>query len=490
VSASFARAARRIIAGLAALGLASCGPGTVPPRSPDASAREAEWVYDVTLAPDSEALDVRATFAPGVLGDGTELSVTEGAEPFVREVAGASGPVTAHGGAWSVPSCANGCTLHYRFALADACASIGNDAVANGTRAAFEAPAGAWLLRPMRVRDGDTFRLTVRTPAPGTAFATGLRGTSDGPVTSIHGLASELSRAPYTLFGPLRSHVVSTGGANVILAMSASPRGASDDALVAWARRSGDAVAKNFGRFPIDGALVGILPGRRAHRSGVGFGRATASLLGGSILVDVGTSVDEPALRRDWVLVHEMIHLAVPSLDRKHRWMEEGLATYLEPLVRARAGLVEPSEVWTDFEAMMHKGLPEAGDRGLDVTRTWGRLYWGGALFCFVADVEIRKRSRGARSLDDALRAILDAGGNNGARWSIERTFAVGDAATGLDVLTSMYAAWKEAPVAVDLPRLFAELGVRAPQRPDEPVTFDDAAPLSAVRRAMTTARP
>lgn len=55
-------------------------------------------------------------------------------------------------------------------------------------------------------------------------------------------------------------------------------------------------------------------------------------------------------------------------------------------------------------------GRPEAGDRGLDRTPTWGRTYWGGAFFCFVADVQIREATHGAKSLDDALRAIVAAG--------------------------------------------------------------------------------
>ena len=42
----------------------------------------------------------------------------------------------------------------------------------------------------------------------------------------------------------------------------------------------------------------------------------------------------------------------------------------------------------------MPKGLPQAGDEGLDNTDTWGRKYWGGAMFCLFADVEIRKANR------------------------------------------------------------------------------------------------
>jgi hypothetical protein len=45
----------------------------------------------------------------------------------------------------------------------------------------------------------------------------------------------------------------------------------------------------------------------------------------------------------------------------------------------------------------MPKGLPQAGDQGLDNTDTWGRKYWGGAMFCLMADIEIRRSGRRSR---------------------------------------------------------------------------------------------
>src|SRR6185436_8924834 len=134
----------------------------------------------------------------------------------------------------------------------------------------------------------------------------------------------------------------------------------------------------------------------------------------------------------DWVAVHEMIHLAFPSVAREHLWIEEGLATYLEPVVRVRAGMMSEDDAWRALVEMLPNGLPRAGDRGLDRTRTWGRVYWGGALYCLLADIEIRKRTQNAHGLDDALRGILRAGGNDAAHWPLERALDAGDRATGV----------------------------------------------------------
>jgi hypothetical protein len=73
----------------------------------------------------------------------------------------------------------------------------------------------------------------------------------------------------------------------------------------------------------------------------------------------------------------------------------------------------------------MPQGLPQAGDRGLDHTPTWGRTYWGGAIFYLLADVKIRKRTRNRVGLQQALQGILAAGGNHEQDWPIQRILSV-----------------------------------------------------------------
>src|SRR5204863_3764170 len=172
---------------------------------------------------------------------------------------------------------------------------------------------------------------------------------------------------------------------------------------------------------------------------------------GATIKMNVGSLSTASDFAADWVMTHEMVHLAFPSVPDAHHWIEEGLATYIEPIARARAGSLTSEKVWTDLVNGLPQGLPEPGDRGLDFTPTWGRTYWGGALFCLLADVEIRERTGGSRSLDDALRAVVRAGGNISVRWPIERALAVGDRATGTDVLERLYRKMAHASSSPDL---------------------------------------
>ena len=182
-----------------------------------------------------------------------------------------------------------------------------------------------------------------------------------------------------------------------------------------------------YGRFPSERTLLLVVPN---DGEGFGYGKALGNG-GASILLPIGEHTSRAKLADDWVLVHEMVHVGFPSLDRRHLWLEEGLATYIEPIARARIGRLSAETVWGGLVRGLPNGLPMAGDEGLDTTHTWGRTYWGGALFCLLADLDIRERTQNKKSLDDALRAIVAEGGTIAVRWELGRVLEVGDKATG-----------------------------------------------------------
>ena len=134
----------------------------------------------------------------------------------------------------------------------------------------------------------------------------------------------------------------------------------------------------------------------------------------------------------------------------------------------------------------MPKGLPQAGDEGLDNTDTWGRRYWGGAMFCLFADIEIRKATGNRVGLQDAMRGVLAAGGSHEVDWSIERILSTADKAVGVNALTRLHNEWGRKPVAPDLDKLWRDLGLRVE---DGKLAVDDAAPLAAFRQAITQRR-
>ena len=95
----------------------------------------------------------------------------------------------------------------------------------------------------------------------------------------------------------------------------------------------------------------------------------------------------------------------------------------------------------------MPRGLPGPGAQGLDHTHTWGRTYWGGAMFCLLADVDIRRRTQLRYGLQQALQAILRASGGLASDWPIERILHTGDVAVGTGTLEELYARQLREPV-------------------------------------------
>jgi len=199
--------------------------------------------------------------------------------------------------------------------------------------------------------------------------------------------------------------------------------------------------------------------------------------------VRVGRQTSAARFLDDWVLVHELVHLSVPSLPRAQNWLHEGLATYVETVARARAGITKPEQLWGELAHGMPQGLPGPGDGGLDRTRSWGRTYWGGAIFCLLADVGLLRATGGRAGLRQALQGVQAAGGHYGQDWTVTRFFAVADAAAGgRTTLADLYRDMKDASMPVDLVALWRELGVVAE---GDGVRLDDAAPAAAIRRAI-----
>jgi hypothetical protein len=251
--------------------------------------------------------------------------------------------------------------------------------------------------------------------------------------------------------------------------------------LLEWVTRSADIVARYYARFPAPSLTVRLVPQRGAGvHGGTTFANPNAY-----IRVQLGREVTATQLLSDWVLVHEMTHLALPDTGEEHAWLSEGLATYVEGVARVQAGNRSEADVWAEEMHAMPRGLPQEGDRGLDHTHTWGRTYWGGAMFCLLADVGIRRSTQLRFGLQQALRAVLRESGGLATDWPIERVLRTGDAAVGTKTLEELYAQMKDTPVAPDLMTLWRELGVL----PDgDSVRLVDDAPLAAVRHAIMRA--
>lgn len=269
------------------------------------------------------------------------------------------------------------------------------------------------------------------------------------------------------------------GGATLDISFDPTPPEDLRKLVLDWVATAARAVTTYYAKFPVSHVAIAItFHDGEGVNSGRAFGWEHAH-----ISISVGRSTTAADFAEDWTMTHEMVHLAFPSVPERHHWIEEGLATYVEPIARARAGDLLPQKVWGDMVDAMPQGLPKSGDHGLDFTHTWGRTYWGGALYCLLADIDIRKRTGNRLGLEDAMRGILKAGGSIEVEWPLVRALEIADRAVGVPVLEDLYKRMKATPVTPDLNQLWKDLGV---ERQAGTVVFDDSAPLASIRRSIT----
>ncbi len=274
----------------------------------------------------------------------------------------------------------------------------------------------------------------------------------------------------------------SIGGGTIDVTLPGGDIDLSQDDLMDWVHRAAEAVTTYYGRFPVKHLTLKI---SADDRDGVHHG-VTYPEGGGLIVISLGRHTAKSDLQTDWMLTHEMIHLAFPSMPRRQHWIEEGISVYVEPIARVQAGQLDVNEMWYETVRDMHQGEPQPGDEGLDHTHSWGRTYWGGAMFCLVADVRIHEQTHNQKGLQDALRGIMEHGGVITEDWDIERAFQVGDEATGTKVLMSLYREMSDKPDAVDLDEMWKKLGITVQGKT---VTLDPNAPEAAIREAVTRKR-
>jgi hypothetical protein len=292
-------------------------------------------------------------------------------------------------------------------------------------------------------------------------------------------LAQDTGYMSNRAFDQLPATHILVGGSTILVAYTADSEFAlSKDELNAWIERCAKIVASYYGRFPVATyRLLVVQDAGSGVRNGTTWSNAFTRL-------HLGRNVELEQLNRDWRLIHEMIHLALPEVGDRHHWIEEGLAVYVESIARMQANALDLATGWGSLVEDMPKGEPGIGDSGLDNTHTWGRTYWGGALFCLVADIRIRERTGNKMGLQDALRGIIKEGGNIEWNVSIDEIFRVADQATGTHVLQELYAQNRGTAVEVDLPALWKKLGLAVD---GSVVYFDDKAPQAEIRKAITT---
>ena len=382
---------------------------------------------------------------------------------------------------------------HYRFDLSGFARAVNSPSEGIQRGKGVLAPLGAWLLEPHGYQKIPTIDIRVRTPE-GMIFSSGLPRVGDawrlaGATVRFVGYTAigkmELHELPAPAVGSLRPPQEQNGESKkkgvLRLAMLDGFGVATRPAIVDWVKRTIEAESHYWHGFTADQMLVGLVP---MPRNGVGYGR-TQPGGGVSIMIEVGDAVDARRLFGDWVLVHELIHSGMPFIRGRGTWFMEGAATYIEPIIRARAGWKTEQEVWHEWLTQMPQG---EGVFARGLSRASGREnYWGGAIFMLMADLAIRRDSDGARGLEDCFGGALWRGLGGADRVGMDAYAQACDAATGTKSMSTLLDRYFYNAQPVDLAALWKTLGVALV---GDRIVLDDSAPQARWRKMIVMGSP
>ena len=177
----------------------------------------------------------------------------------------------------------------------------------------------------------------------------------------------------------------------------------------AWINGARDAVASVGDGFPV--AQVRVVLHLGSGRDPVSHGwvrRITPP----EIHVKVNKNADLEALVDDWHLYHEFAHLLLPFAGNRDIWFSEGMASYYQYFLQARAGVIDADEAWRRLVAGFQRGFDDPAGEGERLVilspemwrkRAFRRVYWSGAAFFLRVDYRLRQATGGEQSLDTTL---------------------------------------------------------------------------------------
>lgn len=258
--------------------------------------------------------------------------------------------------------------------------------------------------------------------------------------------------------------------------------------LQRWAEEAARATVLPSGRFPLRSARVEVRERQSRGGSPVPWGQ-TSRDGDVAVLLYVRRDASYEQLRADWTAVHEFSHLAHPYLGERGRWLAEGLASYHQNVLRARAGLLAPEEAWQRLDAGFRRGEAVADGPALDAMgRQRGgtmRVYWAGAAYWLEMDLALRRHH------DTTLEAVLDRYAqcclDGTAHVAPEDFVAALDRAAGIALFVKRYRDYAESTVFPSLTDSYRALGI---ERSGAGLEFSDDSAARRLREAMTARKP
>ncbi len=263
------------------------------------------------------------------------------------------------------------------------------------------------------------------------------------------------------------------------------------DELLEWVDYIAAALRQVYGHWPMRRWQISISPTSASSIDPIPWAQVRRE---DTVRVEFFTAASANAeeLRRNWTGYHELAHLLIPYQGWGDSWFSEGLASYYQNILQARAGLITEQEMWQQLYQGFQRGLAETAFDGQPLHRVSDRLradggfmrvYWSGAWYFLAADTRLRLQSEGQLSLDTALQQLNQCCAED--RLSVAQLVALLDELNGVALFRSLY---DEVAVSTSVPpfaAIFASLGIDVV---DGQVRLQETGPGARLRKAIATA--
>jgi hypothetical protein len=223
--------------------------------------------------------------------------------------------------------------------------------------------------------------------------------------------------------------------------------------LKAWLQSVGSTVSLLHGTLPRPEIRIALQP--YPAKSAVPFARILRNDPQG-VLFYINPDRPLEDYISDWTAYHELSHLFLPYPGNADIWFSEGLASYYQNILQARAGLLSNESARQKLRAGFQRGQNDSAHSTLTLgelspvmrdKRAYMRVYWSGALYFLQADLMLRELPAGSKTaatLDDVLRKFGSCCLNSPQQWNGLAIAAEFDRLSGTDIFTRLYADYEQ----------------------------------------------
>ncbi len=459
------RSLLRVLAGSLVVGLAF-GPLAVVAGGPD---------YRITTDPELTSLSVRACF-----GDRLPAWLTASVSDAALYLSSATlerggrtqALATGEGRLVLPPGDGPGC-VHYRIDLQSSPTDSWHGLAMRAPDAVLVSPH-LFFWAPSEGIKGATLSFALprgmAVSAPWPTVGAGQRGEEGETETCFVVGRRPLDWDARVAIGRFEQFPVSLPGGRLDVALLRGEPPTSRERIEPWLRANAEALGLALSltapRLPVDRLQVLVVPVGQGGEP-VPWGQVMRGG-GDAVHLYIDQTRSQAEFLADWVLIHELSHLLHPFTDGDGPWFYEGIASYYQNVLPARAGARGEKESWERLHAGLRRGIKgtrpgqSLAQASRDMMRDRGfmRVYWSGAAFALLADLELRRASGGTRSLDWALRELRRSFGPFDRNWTAREVVDALDQVSGGRVFGDLYRRWLPSDRFPDLTDAYRRLGI------------------------------